>query len=127
MNRIFIAIWVAVALVAGFGLYQLKYKVQCLEGELHEVHLAIKKEKEKIHVLKAELEYLSSPQRIESLANKYLGLVPAQSNRIVFIKNLPFHHDLAQGLTGEKINPKPTKLQVKKQTVRLDIQGETVR
>ena len=69
------------------ALFFIKIKMQNLSQELKNIELSIQNEKENIHILKAELTYLSKPQQIESLAARYLDLQLIKPDQIVSIKN----------------------------------------
>lgn len=74
INRIplyFIAITCALTV---FGLFYIKDKVVTLRAELQEVKKQIDSEQDMIHLLKAELAYLTSPIRLRELADNYLDL-----------------------------------------------------
>ena len=74
INRIplyFIAIMCASTV---FGLFYIKDKVVTLRMELQEVKKQIDSEQDMIHLLKAELAYLTSPIRLRELADNYLDL-----------------------------------------------------
>lgn len=57
-------------------LFGVKYKVYNLSKQSNILKKSIDSTQQDIHVLKAELSYLSQPARIESLSNKYLSLKP---------------------------------------------------
>ena len=69
------------------ALFFIKIKMQNLSQELKNIEFSIQNEKENIHILKAELTYLSKPQQIESLAARYLDLQLIKPDQIVSIKN----------------------------------------
>ena len=61
-------------LFAGIGIYELKtIKIQ-KEKIISNLENKIKKKNERIRLLKAELAYLSRPQRIEKLATELLNM-----------------------------------------------------
>ena len=61
-------------LFAGIGIYELKtIKIQ-KEKIISNLENKIKKKNERIKLLKAELAYLSRPQRIEKLATELLNM-----------------------------------------------------
>ncbi|MEK6747003.1 MAG: hypothetical protein AABY33_08240 [Pseudomonadota bacterium] len=74
MNRItFAAIWVSVIVVASFMLYRVKYEVQALKAQIVQVSLEMEQERELLHVEAAEWSYLTRPDNLEKMADKYLG------------------------------------------------------
>ncbi len=82
-------LWLALAAMVGFGLFHVKYEVQRLESELHQLNSEIIKEQRQIHVLKAEWAYLNRPERLSALALKHLDLVPMDAGHSGSIKDLP--------------------------------------
>ena len=83
MIRLATAVWLALAAVIVFGLFQLKHEMQALEDETFRVNRQIVAEQEAIHVLRAEWSYINQPQRLQSLAARYLDLQPIRPNQIV--------------------------------------------
>jgi len=61
-------------LVTVFGLFTVKDNVMTLKVELQEVKKQVQNEEDAIRILKAELAYLGSPERIHKLASKHLDL-----------------------------------------------------
>lgn len=57
-----------------FAVFQVKYKVRDLTRELKEVERQLAIEKEVRHVLRAEWAYLTRPDRIKRLSERYLKL-----------------------------------------------------
>ena len=54
-----------------------------LKSELSEVRKQIKLEKDSVHVLKAEMAYLASPERLSKLNNNYLQLQGPHTYQLV--------------------------------------------
>lgn len=75
--------------MVGFGLFHVKYEVQRLETELHQLNSEILKEQRLIHVLKAEWSYLNRPERLSALARRHLDLVPMDTGHSGSIEDLP--------------------------------------
>ncbi len=69
-------------IVYGVGIYQLKYRVAHLESKLGDVQRDLIAEKESIHILDAEMSYISRPEHIAKLSEKYLPLSPVKVNQI---------------------------------------------
>ncbi len=76
-------------LLAGsvFGLFQVKFKVQTLHRELVELKQQLEREKNSIHVLKAEWAYLNQPERLNRLVAKFLDLSELKSEQIMLTSN----------------------------------------
>lgn len=90
---------VLVALV-GFALFQVKYEVQSMEGKISRTLHLMAEEKESLHILKAEWTYLNEPKRLQSLAEKYLDVVPMEGQQVATVltafessPRADFHHD----------------------------------
>ena len=73
---------VLLIVAAGIGLFLIKYRVQSLEAELQNLNRDIAKDRELIHVLKAEWSYLNEPDRLRALAGKHLDMMPIQSEQV---------------------------------------------
>lgn len=63
-------------------LFEIKYKVQSIRKELSSVESEIVKTKEDIHILKAELSYITKPESLSKLTKKNLNLAPVDPVRI---------------------------------------------
>jgi cell division protein FtsL len=61
-------------LITVYGLFHIKDRVTTLRAELKEVKKQIESEQDTMHILKAELAYLTSPERLQRLAKSYLDL-----------------------------------------------------
>lgn len=64
------------ASLAGAALLHTSQSVQQAEERLAVIDAEIQKERDTIHMLNAEWEYLNRPERLEKLAQEFLGLVP---------------------------------------------------
>lgn len=82
-------LWIALAVVAGVGLFHVSYRVQSLEEELTQVNRQILREREAIHVLRAEWSYLNEPTRLAELTRRHLTLVPLQATQMIRVEDLP--------------------------------------
>ena len=72
MKSTAIFIWIGLASIAGFALFNIKFKVEQLDNDLSQLNKQILKEQNAVHVLRAEWSYLNRPENIENLARKYL-------------------------------------------------------
>ena len=82
----FLVIWLFVITVSIFALFFIKHRVQILNTKLNTISNNIKQEKETIHILKAELAYLSNPLVIQEIANTKLNLLPIKREQITFLE-----------------------------------------
>lgn len=79
----------SVAVAAGIGLYHAKYRVLALESELAEVQQDIQRDRQAIHVLKAEWSFLNEPDRLAEFARRHLELVPIAGSQLATIADVP--------------------------------------
>ncbi len=70
-------------------MFSVKYEVQDLEDELSRLNRSIIAERQAIHVLKAEWSHLNNPERLRSLARRYLGLKPVEAKQFGIFSGLP--------------------------------------
>src|SRR5262245_17828895 len=82
-------IWMALAIAAGFGLFQVSYRVAALEEELNKANRQIVQERERLHALQADWSYLSSPGRLADPARRLLALAPLATDQMIRIEDLP--------------------------------------
>lgn len=85
------------AFVGGFILFKVKYEVVAIEQKLAETRHQIAREKENIHILKAEWSHLNEPLRLQKLAEKYLDIVPMKTEQIATVMS-DFGKDRSQDL-----------------------------
>ncbi len=102
MIRLSNLVWVALAVVVGFGLFQLKHQVQELEDEMFRLNRAILAEQQAIHVLKAEWSYINQPQRLQSLASRHLDLQPMKPTQLGTLADLPIRGEEAAPATAKQ-------------------------
>jgi hypothetical protein len=89
MIRLSTLIWLALATAAGIGLFQVKYKVQALEGDLGQINRQILRDQDAIHVLAAEWSFLNEPGRLGDLARRHLELAPFTAAQLAHLSDLP--------------------------------------
>jgi hypothetical protein len=82
-------LWLIVMSVIGWGVYQLKYQVQSLDGQLTRINREIVAEQDAIHVLKAEWSYLNQPHQIADMATKFLAVAPIGPRQMVTLSAVP--------------------------------------
>jgi cell division protein FtsL len=87
---------VVLCLVTVFGLFTVKDNVMTLKTELQEVKKQVQNEEDAIHILKAELAYLGSPERIQKLAEKHLNL---EKPKVTQMTNDPLVNEAEQTRT----------------------------
>ncbi|MBA4118354.1 MAG: hypothetical protein C0514_05625 [Candidatus Puniceispirillum sp.] len=67
---------VCLAAVLGAVTYGAKQQVMILEGRLASLERSVSAQKEAAHLLKAEWAHLTSPARLEKLAQNHLNMAP---------------------------------------------------
>ena len=82
-SRIPMFIIIIVCLGTIYTLFNIKNNVMTNRTELSEVKKQIRYENDAIHVLKAELAYLTSPSRLKKLNNKYLKLKDTKVTQMI--------------------------------------------
>ena len=75
-------IMLCLAVLTGVMLYQIKYKVMHLEEHLSEINRQIIAERESIHVLHAEISYMSRPDYISRLSEKHLNIAAVRPDQV---------------------------------------------
>jgi cell division protein FtsL len=78
-------LFVFLALVVGFVLFKVKYEVVEIEQKLAQAQHQIDRERENIHILRAEWSHLNEPKRLQKLAGKYLDILPMKTDQVVAI------------------------------------------
>lgn len=81
------ALFFLLALAVGFILFKVKYEVIEIEQKLAQAQQQIEREKENIHILKAEWSHLNEPKRLKKLAEKYLDIVPMKTEQVAAVIN----------------------------------------
>jgi cell division protein FtsL len=89
MMRLGTLLWLLLVAIAGFGLFELKYRVQSQEQELARLDRQIQNDRNEIQVLRAEWAHLNDPHRLADLARRYLDLAPVAGVQIVRFETLP--------------------------------------
>ena len=85
-----VILWMFMGVLAAFGLYMVKYKVQTLKAEVAVAEKQLREEKQNLHVLAAEWTYLNRPERIRQLAAKYLTTKPVQGEQLADFASVPY-------------------------------------
>jgi hypothetical protein len=101
MIRLTTLIWLALASLAGVGLFQVKYRVQSLEQDLAQINRQILGDQEAIHVLGAEWSLLNEPARIADMSRRHLELTPFTAAQLAHFSDLP------DGVARDPATPTP--------------------
>ena len=89
MNRKTTGVLCVSLAVAALGLLNVKYQVKELKRDLDFSREQLNKEREKIHILKAEWAYLNRPEQLSISASEHLtGFRPVQPNQVASFRSL---------------------------------------
>lgn len=83
VNRAPFYIILILCLVTVYTLFNIKERVMSIKMEIKEVSRQIQHESDMIHLFKAELSYLSSPERLKKLNSKYLLLEETKVSQMI--------------------------------------------
>lgn len=83
LNRTPIHIVFSLCLITIYILFNIKDSVMTIRAELREVSKQIQYEFDSIHLLKAELAYLTAPDRLKDLNDEYLKLKDTKVSQMV--------------------------------------------
>ena len=105
MIRLGTLLWLLLVTIAGFGLFELKYRVQAQEQELARLDRQIQNDRDEIQVLRAEWAHLNDPHRLADLARRYLDLAPVAGIQIVRFEALPVRPTRSAEDGAENLDP----------------------
>lgn len=83
MIKIFAAFAILTVMISTASVYNLKQATYDLEEKKRDISAHILKDREAIKVLKAEMAYLSRPERLERLSRRHLVLDVTQNDQLV--------------------------------------------
>ena len=83
MIRIFAAFAILTVMISTASVYNLKQATYDLEEKNRDISTQILKDRQAIKVLKAEMAYLSRPDRLERLSRRHLVLDATQNEQLV--------------------------------------------
>lgn len=92
MSRSFTTHCLALAFVAAawFGLYNVKYQVQEIHAKVVAAQASLFEERKAMQVVAAEWAYLSRPDRLSQLNEKYLTGAPVNARQVNEVASLPY-------------------------------------
>lgn len=102
MSRLSTLVWMLVVVTATLLLYAVKYQVQGLRAQIAQTSRELNAEKESLHVVAAEWAYLNRPERLQMLANKYLGSTSITVDRVAEIEAIPVPKQSVATADGEE-------------------------
>jgi hypothetical protein len=87
--RVGLLVWGGVIVATAFGLYQVELTVRDLDRQLDSLDATIERNREAVHMLKAEWSYLNDPRRLAELSSRYLDLAPVRPEQLAVFDDLP--------------------------------------
>lgn len=87
MIKIFAAFAILTVMISTASVYNLKQATYDLEEKKRDISAHILKDREAIKVLKAEMAYLSRPERLERLSRRHLVLDATQNDQLAAVLN----------------------------------------
>ncbi len=99
--------WLGLFAAAVGLLFQIAHAVEDLEGRLRATQEQIHRDREAVHVLRAEWSYLNRPERIARLAERHLQMMPLTAPNISRISALPPRPEDMEGRTFAEGPPPP--------------------
>ena len=89
-------LWVMFTLVIGSYYFVLTNDVQNLERELAQINKDIENDIRDIHILEADWSELNNPERLKTLAGKYISLDFVKPEQIINYSALPLEGELLE-------------------------------
>ena len=88
MKRSFTLATLCVLIVVSYGLYNLKYEVEDLQDHANGLRAQMDEDHRAIKVLQAEWAYLSRPDRLQKLSQRFLILEPTVARQMGGVADL---------------------------------------
>lgn len=82
MIKVVVSFFVLMVIISAGTVYSLKETTERLEARKHQLSAQILKDRAAIKVLRAEMAYLSQPERLQKLSARFLALTPAESGQM---------------------------------------------
>lgn len=95
MIRRSLILWVALATIVSVALFVVKYQVKTLEEEFARLNREIQRNRDAIHVLRAEWSYLNRPDQLAEIAVRHLDLQPLLAGQMGDLAGLPLRKPAA--------------------------------
>jgi cell division protein FtsL len=99
--RLNILILVFAMFVLGTGVFSVADKVTLAEKKLNRIERKIAREQESLRVLNAEWTYLTSPTRLEKLAQSHLQIAPIDGGQYIELAAVPMRDFIEKQIQQE--------------------------
>jgi hypothetical protein len=93
MKNLLLLLTLVVAGTLCYAVYAVKYEVESLEAKKAQLTQTLLQDRNAIRVSWAEWYYLNSPDRLQSLAAKYLPLSKTKPSQVGSIEDIPMRQD----------------------------------
>ena len=101
-----VSLFLVGSLVAlSFVIYEVKYDTHGMEEKVSALQQGIRNERDSIAILRAEWSHLNSPERLERLARKHLGMVPVQARQMMTLEQLADLRRSKPGVVSDRSRP----------------------
>ncbi|MDG1437194.1 MAG: hypothetical protein P8P83_05400 [Rickettsiaceae bacterium] len=114
INRLPAYLVLILCMITVYTLFTIKDNVMTIRMELVEVNKQIQYENDTIHLLKAELAYLASPERLQRLNKGYLSLKETQVSQMITDPIIEQKYASRVGFADSKIKSSNVKWRYKK-------------
>lgn len=125
MSHKYTALAVFLLVAVCIGLFQVKYRVEGMRERADALALLYEEDAAAIRVLKTEWAYLTRPQRLQELAERFLPLQPVEARQLSALEALSLRPLADVTPPGDVNPPKPRKrpLQVSRADTQDRAQG----
>ncbi len=94
MSKVVLLLSVMMLSTLAFVLFHMSYVIDQQNRQLNVLNAEIRKSVENISILESEWSYLSRPERLSALADKYLKMEPPQAVQIASLVDLSENLDM---------------------------------
>jgi hypothetical protein len=94
MIRLAMTVGITLLALLAFGVYQGAAMTRAQESRLRELDRHIAAQRTRIKVLRADWAFLTKPDRLQALSEKYLALAPVSAAQFTHLASLPVRKGL---------------------------------
>lgn len=107
--------WIFLICAIGSWLFYVKYGVMQVEDRIKQVRCEIVEERKNYHILKAEWKALTTPDRIQRLAVKYLQVSQMNPEQLCEYDASIFHDEVAKYKKTQKLSKLISKIMAQRE------------